>query len=122
MFPPPLLPAVITATQEWYATASEKEGVLMMMTNKGPIGGPIIGVFVFYNGDEEEGRKRFAKLISLGPIMNGTRMVPYEALNTLQNEMMHYGANYHVSGTVRGENPVTEQAAQKMFNRAMEIS
>ena len=122
IFPPPLLPAVITATQEWYATASEKEGALLIMSNKGPTGGPTIGVLVFYNGDEKEGRQRFAKLISLGPVMNGTGMIPYEALNTLQNDAIPYGANYYFNGTERGEKPVTEQAAQNMFSRLMGIT
>ena len=122
VFPPPFIPAVITATQEWLATASEKEGALVLISNKGPTGLPFAEVLVFYNGDEEEGRKRFDKLISLGPVMDRTGMIPYETLNTLQNEMIPYGANYYFSGTLRGEMPMTEQAAQDIFNQIMQLA
>jgi hypothetical protein len=112
----------MTALQEWYATASEKEGALLGMTNKGPTGGPILVVIVFYNGDEEEGRKKFAKLIDLGPAVNGTGMIPYELLNTMQNELVPYGINYHLTGTLRGKKPVESQAAQDIFNQIIQIA
>jgi hypothetical protein len=112
----------MTALHEWYSTASEKEGAALAMTNKGPTGGPMVGVIVFYNGDEEEGRKKFAKLIALGPVVNGAGMIPYELLNTMQNDMIPYGANYHLTGTLRGKKPVETEAAQGMFNRMLQIS
>ena len=112
----------MTELQEWYATASEKEGALLGMTSKGPTGGPIIVALVFYNGDEAEGRKKFAKLIDLGPVVNGTGMIPYELLNAMQNDMVPYGHNYHITGTLRGKKPVESQASQDIFNRMVQIA
>jgi hypothetical protein len=122
IFPPPFLPAVMTALNEWYATASEKEGATLAMTSKGPTGVPMLAVVVFYNGDEEEGRKKFAKLIALGPVMNGTGMMPYEVVNTLQNDAFPHGAGYHLNGTIRGKKPVETQAAQEMFDQMLQIA
>jgi len=122
VFSPALLPAVVGTMEEWYATAGEKDAAFMAMTNKTPTGQPGIVVIVFYNGDEDEGKERFAKLISLGPMVNGAGMIPYEVMNTLQNPMLPYGASYHFTSTVRGNKAVEPQAAQNMFNRMMELA
>jgi hypothetical protein len=122
VFPPPLLPAVISTVQEWYTTTTEKEGALVAMTNRGPTGDPAIVVVVFYNGNEGEGRKRFAKLIALGPVVNAAGMIPYEMVNSLQNELVPYGANYHMTGTVRGDKPAESEVAQEIFNQMLDIS
>jgi hypothetical protein len=92
------------------------------MNSKGPTGTPIVGVLIFYNGDEEEGRKRFAKLFDLGPVMNGAGMMPYELLNTMQNEMMPAGRNYSLTSALRGKKPVEPQAAQAMFDRMVQLA
>jgi hypothetical protein len=92
------------------------------MNSKGPTGTPIVGVLIFYNGDEEEGRKRFAKLFDLGPVMNGAGMMPYEPVNTIQNEMVPAGLNYSFTGALHGKKPVEPQAAQAMFDRMVQIA
>jgi hypothetical protein len=122
VFPPSLLPAVLSTVQEWHTTASEKEGAVMGMTNKGPTGTPAVVVIVFYNGDEEAGRGKFAKLIELGPMVNVAAMIPYEMVNSLQNGLVPYGLNYHFTGTVRGGSPAEPETAQEMFNQMISIS
>jgi len=76
IYPPSLIPAVITAVQEWHATATENEAAAWVLTNKGLTGVPIVSILVFYNGEEEEARKRFAKLFELVPVVNGAAMMP----------------------------------------------
>jgi hypothetical protein len=122
VFPPSLLPAVVNTVQEWHTTAGEKEGIMMGMTNKGPTGTPAVVVFVFYNGEEEEGRKKFAKLIALGPIVNAAAMIPYETVNAQQNGLVPYGANYRFTCAVRGGKPVEADAVQEMFAQVIDIS
>jgi len=103
IYPPPLIPAVITAVEEMHTNATEKEATAWVMSNKGPTGVPVVGVIVFYNGEEDEARKRFAKLFELGPVVNGAAMMPYEAVGALQEALVPYNANYHFAGAVRGE-------------------
>jgi hypothetical protein len=92
------------------------------MNSKGPTGTPLVGVLIFYNGDEQEGRKRFAKLFELGPVMNGAGMMPYELLNTMQNAMMPAGLNYSLTSSMRGKKPVDPQAAQAIFDRMVQAA
>jgi hypothetical protein len=94
----------------------------MAMDSKGSTGAPMVGVLIFYNGDEGEGRKGFAKLFDLGPVVNGAGMVPYELVNTLQNESMPFGVNYCLSGSTRGKKPVDPQVAQAMFDRMVQVA
>lgn len=113
---------MISAFEEWYLNASEKEAALLAITNKGPMGGPIIMAVVFFNGDETEGRKRFGKLFELGALVDGTGMIPYEEVNGLQNAGLPYGANYHLTGTLRGERGVAPDVAAKLFNQLIDIA
>lgn len=122
IFSPSIFPTLVTVLEEWYRNASEKEAAMVAMTNKGPLGDPAVIAVLFYNGEEEEGRKKFAKFLELGPLVDAMSMVPYERVNELQNAAIPYGANYHMTGTVRGENEVTPQVAAQLFNHLVDIS
>jgi len=122
VYPPPMLPAVINALEDWEAVASEKESAVMAITNRGPTGVPVIAVIVFYNGSEEVGRQKFAKLIELGPVVNATGMMPYEVVNTLQNDTLPHGSNYHLTCSLRGEGRVQPEPVQEIFNKLMEVT
>jgi len=94
----------------------------MVMSSKGPAGAPVVIVAAFYNGEEEIGRQKFAKLIELGPIVNRTGMMPSEVVNTLQNAVLPQGANYHLTGTIRGEGRLQSEAARDIFNKMIEMT
>ena len=112
----------MSTLQEWYPNATEKESAIVATTNKAPMGGPVTVALIFYNGDEEEGRKRFAKLIALGPLVDAAGMIPYQSLNELQNAALPYGANYHLTGSLRGDKGVAPEVASKVFDQLIEIS
>lgn len=65
-FPPPLLPKLVEALEDWHSTASEKEGAMLVNATKGKTGVPDVVLLVFFNGDEEEGRRRFKKVLDVG--------------------------------------------------------
>jgi FAD/FMN-containing dehydrogenase len=69
VYPPPMFEAVVAAIGEWYSTASEKEGIMMVTTSRGPTGDPAVLAFIFYNGDEEEGKIKFKKLLDAGEFL-----------------------------------------------------
>ena len=112
-------PAVMNAIQDWYASASEKESAVMTMTNRGPTGVPVVAVIVVYNGDEAEGRKKFAKLIDLGPVMDGTGTIPFETANTLQNAMLPHGDTYLLTSTLRGEERVQAETCSVEWPKSL---
>ncbi|PVF97272.1 FAD-binding domain-containing protein [Serendipita vermifera] len=113
--------AVVTALEEWYNGMSEKEGALMGMVSEGPTGQPAVVVLMFFNGDEQEGKKRFHRIFDVGPIVNEVGVMPYEQVNTIQNESMPYGVmNCLFSGLVRGNLPPTTASA--IFQKQIELA
>lgn len=115
-----MIEAVAATVQEWYSQSSEKEGILMVTTTRGPTGQPAVVVFIFFNGDEEEGKRRFKKIIDLGPVANLAGMIPYERLNAMQNEAIPYNINCFLNGITRGSLPPSSAAA--IFSQMMALA
>lgn len=83
IYPPTALEKIVSVTDEWWATAGEKQGMLQIM-GVGPDGNvrisntaafstvvdtvlqPIIAVVPFYNGTEAEGRANFKAFLDIG--------------------------------------------------------
>jgi hypothetical protein len=63
---------VAAALDEWYSGASEKEAVLLVTTSRGPTGDPAVVVCVFFNGDQEEGKEKFKKILDLGMLIRAS--------------------------------------------------
>ena len=89
----------------------------MATTTKGTMGGPVVVVNIFFNGEEAEGRQRFSKFFELGPVLDAVSMIPYEALNGLHNATIPYGINYHLNGTSRGPRGVTPEMSATLMNQ-----
>jgi FAD/FMN-containing dehydrogenase len=66
VFPPPMLPRVVAAVEEWYHGISPKEAAVIVTASIGRSGGPEVVVLVFYNGEEAEGRQKFKKVLDVG--------------------------------------------------------
>ncbi|KAG8783802.1 hypothetical protein FRC20_003754 [Serendipita sp. 405] len=120
IFPVPRIAEVAAAAEEWYSNASEKEGLMVITTNKGPMGGPALLAVVFFNGDEEEGKRRFKSLFDLGPVKTLAAMIPYEKLNALQNDHTKYNQNYHFTGGIRTS--ISPDVAKKVFDKMLETT
>ncbi|KAG8809385.1 hypothetical protein FRC17_003472 [Serendipita sp. 399] len=120
IFPYPRIAEVAIAAEQWYASAGDKEGLVIITTNKGMSGGPELVVIVFFNGDEDEGRRRYKPLFDLGPIMSLAGMIPFEKLNAMQNDNISYGQNYHLTGFTRPSLP--PDVASKAFDMLVEIA
>ncbi|KZP07487.1 FAD-binding domain-containing protein [Athelia psychrophila] len=91
------LPAIMTLTAEWWNNGpDEKEGVVHMVT-RGPHG-PMVIVFLFYNGSEQEGRTVFKDYFTLKPMEDTTKEIPYEELNALTNPANPHGRGTYMKG------------------------
>ena len=66
IYPAPRIREVVQALEEWYPGISPDEAVMLVTASKGQSGGPEVILFVFYNGEEEEGKNKFKKLLDLG--------------------------------------------------------
>ncbi|PVF97271.1 FAD-binding domain-containing protein [Serendipita vermifera] len=121
IFDPTKIGAVVAALEEWYKEITEKEGAVMSMMSEGPTGQPAVVVLVFFNGDEEEGKKRFQKLFDLGPIVNQVCMMPYAQVNGMQNEGMPYGVMKALfTGLVCGS--FSPEIANAVFQKQIEFT
>lgn len=65
-----------------------------------PPGGyePTVVCVVMSNTSEEEGKKRFANLLALEPVMNTVAMIPYQRVNALLNDVAVHGDRKSMKG------------------------
>lgn len=70
VFPPPMLSQVVAVLEDWHNNASPQEAAILITSTNGLSKGPEVVVLVFYNGEEDEGRKRFKSLIDLGKLID----------------------------------------------------
>ncbi|KAI0039132.1 FAD-binding domain-containing protein [Auriscalpium vulgare] len=75
---------------------SEKETARVVVA-LGPGGQPCVMLLLFYNGTEEEGREHFKPFFELKQIVaDMCRAMPYNEVNTLQDEWVPHGGNYYL--------------------------
>ena len=80
----------------------DKSGNALMLLGFGappPAHVPTILSAVFYNGSEEEAKKFYGPLISIGPLLNMTSVMPYVAANTMLNPTMVHGLRRTTKGS-----------------------
>ncbi|TDL29768.1 FAD-binding domain-containing protein [Rickenella mellea] len=99
IFPPPAIDELVKGVHAWYEGVPSEKEMVMMATTRGPDGNPGVIVVPFYNGSEAEGRANFKWLLDLKPVVDMTREIPYEALNTLINEVNAGGRNVYMAAT-----------------------
>ncbi|KAI0794045.1 FAD-binding domain-containing protein [Fomes fomentarius] len=105
IYPLPLLQKLNALTDEWWKNGPSEKEAMLQAWSRGPDGNPFIAVFFFYNGSEEEGRANFKEFLDLGPMMDLTREIPYEFLNTLQNDGVKHGQNVYMRGVSQSGTP-----------------
>ncbi|EJD01265.1 FAD-binding domain-containing protein [Fomitiporia mediterranea MF3/22] len=99
IFPGPLIKGLIQTTNEWWRKhPSKKEGMLQVLTRgPPPKSQPCAVCFMFFNGSEQEGREAFKSFLDLKPI-DLTSEMPYEKVNSLQNEVATPGQCVYMKG------------------------
>ncbi|TDL29769.1 FAD-binding domain-containing protein [Rickenella mellea] len=120
IFPPPAIGEVIKAVRTWHENGPTDKEAFMMAVMRGPDGNPGICVLMFYNGSEAEGRENFKWLFDLKPVVDMTKEMPYEVLNTLLNEGNAGGKNaYTAAASWRTPSPDIFKAH---FEKMVEVS
>lgn len=95
---PELLDPLRASLSTWWSQASDDEAAVFGVTAPPGGGHPVYMMIAFYNGDEEEGKKRFKPFLDLNPIVNTAAELPYEKLNSLQNEGVAPGSCVYMKG------------------------
>ncbi|EKM80430.1 hypothetical protein AGABI1DRAFT_120446 [Agaricus bisporus var. burnettii JB137-S8] len=97
IFPVIHLERVVEFAEKWYANIRSNEAMFLVLDGK-PGTAPNIICHVFYNGSEEEGRSRFKGLYEIGPVMDMSKEIPYEMVNSLQNSIIVPGSGVYWKG------------------------
>ncbi|KAH6915196.1 FAD binding domain-containing protein [Coprinopsis sp. MPI-PUGE-AT-0042] len=98
---PDALASVSKALDVWWPTAKDNSAMCQILTI-GPNGEPAIVLVVFYNGTEAEGRGHFKDFYALdGIVQDSVKVIPFEELNGLQNEMSGYGKGAYLKGVTQ---------------------
>lgn len=90
-FLPTQLPAILDAAQSWVQTSSEDKSCMIVFACPPPAFQPTVVLAPFFNGPEEEGRRRFKAFFDVGPVADMTRTRPYDEQNSIQNPMATHG-------------------------------
>ncbi|KAF9457383.1 hypothetical protein BDZ94DRAFT_1202781 [Collybia nuda] len=112
------LEKLIEVCKQWYPNATDKEGILQMNI-VAPDGNPIILLFVFYNGTEVEGRENFKVFFDIGPVVDESREIPYEELNSIQNFMTPPGRNIYMKGLA--QHKCDWPSFSKAYSRVLDV-
>jgi len=94
VYPADALEQIIDLTDKWWSNVGQKETLNLALTAApGPDGStiPLVIVYVFFNGSEEEGRANFKPFFDLKHIADQAKEIPYEELNGSQNQMLGHG-------------------------------
>ncbi|KAG8730864.1 hypothetical protein FRC10_002314 [Ceratobasidium sp. 414] len=97
VFPPPAIDAVIPEVNTWLKDRTPEENMHIVFAN-GPSGQPGMVLQMIFNGDSQEGAKRFERFVKLGPVMNMSETIPYIKLNQMQNHLAVHGFNRLLQG------------------------
>jgi FAD/FMN-containing dehydrogenase len=131
IFPAPRLPEIITALNKWWETANKPEAGgksvsgITLAFGPPPDHHPSVIVHIFWDGPEEEGRKVFAPIFDLGPIMVMTNMMPYHKINTLHDALLDHGARWQVGGMsfqMPLDTELIQSTAAKFYSYILEAS
>ncbi|KAG8764039.1 hypothetical protein FRC12_008327 [Ceratobasidium sp. 428] len=97
IFPPTAIGKVIPEVNAWLKERTPEENMHIVFA-KGPSGHPGMMLQLIYNGDSQEGAKKFERFVKLEPIMNISNTIPYIRLNQLQDEFATHGSNRLLQG------------------------
>ncbi|KAG8727574.1 hypothetical protein FRC12_022393, partial [Ceratobasidium sp. 428] len=124
VYAPERLEELFTALEEWWqeAGAGRKPGeAALVFFFVDPVATePRIGVRPFFNGGAHEGKLRFGFLFAIPHLVDQTREIPYELMNSQQNEQAQPGDNMYMTGTSR--NNFSPEVARALFDTFTEIA
>ncbi|QRV77386.1 FAD-binding domain protein [Ceratobasidium sp. AG-Ba] len=97
IFPPSVMERLIPEVNAWLKDRTPEENIHIIMAN-GPTGQPGIMLQGVYNGDSEEGAKKFERFVKLEPVVNASHKIPYIQLNRMQDQLSEHGKNRLLQG------------------------
>ncbi|QRV92198.1 FAD-binding domain protein [Ceratobasidium sp. AG-Ba] len=104
VYPPPLIETVVNELNSWMSERTPLENAFAMCV-VGPGDHPALVVQLVYNGDSEEGARKYERFSQLGHVMTKSETLPYEKLNAMFNDLAGHGQNRLFRGNFVPEAP-----------------
>ncbi|PSR79946.1 hypothetical protein PHLCEN_2v6847 [Hermanssonia centrifuga] len=120
VFTPDKCEQVASVLASWWEGAGEKEGLLAGMS-PAPDGSPCITLFLFFNGTEAMGRVTFKPFFDLEPVVDMSKEIPFEELNSMLNANAVPGRNYYMKGALLSKSPL-EDLSLSILTRVVQAS
>ncbi|KAG8769035.1 hypothetical protein FRC12_005202 [Ceratobasidium sp. 428] len=104
IYPGALVEPLFNELNAWMKERTILENVLVVFAI-GPGDQPVMIVQLVYNGDSEEGARKFERFVKLGPFVNQAETLPYVKLNGMMNHHAPPGENRLFRGNFIPETP-----------------
>ncbi|KAG8778739.1 hypothetical protein FRC12_024847 [Ceratobasidium sp. 428] len=104
IYPGALVELLFNELNAWMKERTILENVLVVFAI-GPADQPVMIVQLVYNGDSEEGARKFERFVKLGPFVNQAETLPYVKLNSMLNHHAPHGENRLFRGNFIPESP-----------------
>ncbi|KAN0132180.1 hypothetical protein V8E53_009946 [Lactarius tabidus] len=111
------LMAVLT---KWWKNAKKNEGMHMMLRKDLSFDKVCVTLVLFYNGSEEEGRENYKEFYALKPIYDGAKEIPFEQLNTFNDETFAHGINIYAKSVL--ETTPTYSVVNSLLEKTLELN
>lgn len=97
-FTPDKLESVVEVLNAHLAQPDINSGAVCVFAAMPTSPKPMVVAIIFYNGSEDAGRKHFAGLFALDPVLIDTGMAPYTKVNSLMNQSAVHGGRRSFKG------------------------
>ncbi|TFK19453.1 FAD binding domain-containing protein [Coprinopsis marcescibilis] len=97
VFTPDKVEQIVNLTTAWFRTIKPDESMIQAVTVKD--GHPVVVLLLFYNGSEAQGRENYKAFLDIEHVFDGATEIPYEQLNSLQNNSVEHGRCYYLQGS-----------------------
>ncbi|KDQ10994.1 hypothetical protein BOTBODRAFT_136285 [Botryobasidium botryosum FD-172 SS1] len=94
-----VLPKLLDELEDWSKTQPINQAAHILFVTSPDGVTPCIVLVGMFNGSTEDGKKAFERFVTLGPVHDQSRTIPYAELNGLQNKMTPHGHNAWVRST-----------------------
>ncbi|KAL7947314.1 hypothetical protein V8C42DRAFT_317400 [Trichoderma barbatum] len=109
------LVAIVDALNDSMKAPDPKAGVILVFAKPPTMPGTVVVTNIFYNGDQAAAEKYFDFLLSLQPVANTTKMMPYNHVNGLLNPMATHGRRKALKAVTLTDH-VDAAFVQELFN------
>lgn len=98
VFTPDKLEDVVDVLNSTLSDPDQNSGLICAVSRPPNAPVPMVIAIIFYNGTQDEAKKRFKALYDLEPVMDEAKPIPYSTVNSLMNGNASHGGRRNLKG------------------------